>query len=82
MGGNVATITSSNAVYHGNSLTLGLVPGHYLLHLSVPGRPRTEHLCPNKARVGRIRVILNMTGTVPDETAALAACPAAGRDEA
>lgn len=32
--------------------------------------------------MGRVAVILNATGTESEERAALAACPAAGRDEA
>jgi len=68
--------------YHGKSLALGLVTDHCLLQCSVPGRPRNEHLCPDKGHLGRVRVILKKTGTESEEPAASAACPSAGRDEA
>lgn len=68
--------------YRGKSLALSFIPGHCFLQRSVPGRPRTEHLCPKRGHVRRARVILRKTGTESEEMAALAACPAAGRDEA
>lgn len=53
--------------YHGESLALGLVPGHCFLHCSVPGKCRTEHLCPKRGHVRRVREILRKTGTDSEE---------------